>query len=544
MKTKSFFSLIAAALVAVACQPKGPAFEPSFEVNGASLKDGKIAVEAAGANAKLAVASNVSWAVDASEDWVVVTPAKADITDKTLKTTEVTVAVSANEAYEPRQATLTLSATDVNLPSIVVTINQAAAVKPEAVFQVLDSDLKDVTSLDVAAAAGNASVIVNANVSWTASADAAWCTIEPANATIEGYEETPTAVTLSFEANTVTEGRSCNVTFTPAEGEPVVVAINQAADVPFTVDVILESVSEYVGQAVAQYPDATCRITIMENPTKTVAEGYYGVWKSAAWEQSELDDPMELLLEYGNKMEADELDGLNGVEGADPCEWIWSSLNPDTEYVFVAGFVAEDGSVYTGYSKSTTDKDEQGGGDKAPADLLGNWICPTATDRWGEDTFTNWTMTLTEVANGVEIAGFDAGMEAIAAANKLTLSKPVAKWSDADKTLTIADSTPTGLAASGNNIVWRGHADGYYTSTVYTYDATAHTLSLSVDGFMAVAGTSAYSGFDAPLVFYKEGHVPSSVKACGSVNKSVARAAVKDIKAAKAGHVSAKAVLR
>lgn len=237
MKTKSFFSLIAAAFVAVACQPKGPEFTPSFEVNGASLKDGKIAVEAAGANAKLAVASNVSWAVDASEDWVVVTPAKADITDKALKTTEVTVAVSANEAYEPRQATLTLSATDVNLPSIVVTINQAAAVKPEAVFQVLDSDFKDVTSLDVVAAAGNASVIVNANVSWTASADAAWCTIEPANATIEGYEETPTVVTLSFEANAVAEARSCNVTFTPAEGEPVVVAINQAAKKVYSITI-------------------------------------------------------------------------------------------------------------------------------------------------------------------------------------------------------------------------------------------------------------------------------------------------------------------
>lgn len=244
MKTKSFFSLIAAAFVAVACQPKGPEFTPSFEVNGASLKDGKIAVEAAGANAKLAVASNVSWAVDASEDWVVVTPAKADITDKALKTTEVTVAVSANEAYEPRQATLTLSATDVNLPSIVVTINQDAAVKPETIFQVLDSKLAEVTSLDVEGAAGSASVIVNANVSWTAAADAAWCTIEPANATIAGYEETPTAVTISYEANDG-EARSCNVTFTPAEGEPVVVAINQDAADEGPIGVLYEALFGY-----------------------------------------------------------------------------------------------------------------------------------------------------------------------------------------------------------------------------------------------------------------------------------------------------------
>lgn len=535
--------MIAAAFVAVACQPKGPEFVPSFEVNGASLKDGKIAVVAAGATAKLAVASNVSWAVASSEDWVVVSPAKLDIEDQANKTTEVSVAVAPNTAFEARKATLTLSATNINLPSIVVTVEQAAAVKPEALLQVLNSDLSPVASLEAEGDAGSVSVIVNSNVSWAAASDAAWCTIAPAKLDITDYEETPASVTLSFEAN-AGDARSCKVTFTPSEGQPVVVTVNQASDAPFTVDVAMISVSEYVGQAIPQYPDASCRITIMENPTKTVTAGYYGVWQSAAWEQSELDDPMEILLEYGNEMEADELAGLNGVEGADPCEWVWSQLNPGTEYVFVAGFVAENGKVYTAYSKSTTDKDEQGGGDKAPADLLGKWICPTATDRWGEDTFTNWTMTLTEVASGVEIDGFDAGMEAIAAANNLTLSKPVAKWSEADKTLTIADSTPTGLAASGASLVWRGHADGYYTATVYTYDAAAHTLSLSVDGFMAVAGQSAYSGFDAPLVFYKEGYVPSSVKACGSVNKSVARAAVKDLKASKAGHVSAKSILR
>lgn len=506
-------------------------FEPVLEVTAPESME----VLALGGTFTFGVKSNVPVAVTSTAPYVKITPNAIVPDNGATAETVVKVEVEANAAEEGREFDVKFTTTDYAPLDRTYHFTQAAA-EYEKALEILSSDLKPFSGpIDASCEGAEVELVVNSTVSWIATSDVAWVTVDPQIGEVEGYVWTAKALKVTVAANEGEE-RSGKVTITPAPASglaPVEVVVNQAekpAPVPFTVDVKLVSVSEYVGQAVPQYPDATCRVSIMENPSKTVTSGYYGVWQSAAWTQAELDDPMEILLEYGNEMEADELAGLNGAAGADPCEWVWSSLNPDTEYVFVTGFVAEDGSTYTAYSKSTTDKDQAGSGDKAPADLLGKWICPSTKDRWGEDTYTNWTMTLTEVSNGIEIDGFDAGMEAIAAANKLTLKKPVAKWSAADKTLTIADSTPTGLAASGANVVWRGHAGGYYTATVYTYNAAAHTLSLSVDGFMAVAGQSAYSGFDAPLVFYKEGFVPSSVKPCGSVNKSVKRAAVKDLK--------------
>lgn len=523
--------LFIATLVAlVACSRPAP-FVPALEVSHPEI----LSVPAAGGTIKIEVSANVPYTVTSEADYVKATPETVPAQGtETVKTT-IKIEVGANVEEQGREFDVDITTVGYAPLDYTLHVTQAAA-EYEKALQVLDSDRKPFAGpIEATHEGAEVELVVNSTVSWIATSDVAWVTVDPQIGEVQGYVWTAKDLKVTVAANEGEE-RSGKITITPAPASglaPVEVVVNQEekpAPVPFTVDVELLSVTEYVGQAVPQYPDATCRVSIMENPSKTVTSGYYGVWQSAAWEQAELDDPMEILLEYGNEMEADELAGLNGAAGADPCEWVWSSLNPDTEYVFVAGFVAEDGSICTAYSKSTTDKDQAGSGDKAPADLLGKWICPSTKDRWGEDTYTNWTMTLTEVSNGIEIDGFDAGMEAIAVANKLTLKKPVAKWSAADKTLTIADSTPTGLAASGVNVVWRGHAGGYYTATVYTYDAAAHTLSLSVDGFMAVAGQSAYSGFDAPLVFYKEGFVPSSVKPCGSVNKSVKRAVVKDLK--------------
>ncbi len=149
--------------------------------------------------------------------------------------------------------------------------------------------------------------------------------------------------------------------------------------------------------------------------------------------------------------------------------------------------------------------------DDIPEELLGKWICPEKVDMWGEDTYTNWTITMTKSGAGVAMAGFDAGMDAIAAANKLSLKVPVAVWDDSAHTLTIADSTPTGLATGGNAISWRGFLGEYYCDIVYNVDLENMTMTLAVDGFMAVTSSGAYSGFDAPLVFTKEGAAGSSV---------------------------------
>ncbi|MCQ2185351.1 MAG: PL29 family lyase N-terminal domain-containing protein [Bacteroidales bacterium] len=167
--------------------------------------------------------------------------------------------------------------------------------------------------------------------------------------------------------------------------------------------------------------------------------------------------------------------------------------------------------------------------DNIPSELLGNWICPSATEGWeeGAETFTNWTMKLSKSGVGVKMENFDPSFDSFLAQYSLAVQAPVASYDKDSKTLTVADKTETGISASGASVVWRGIVGEYYVTSgiQFVVDYNAYTLSLAVDGYQATASGGAYSYYVAPLVFYKEGHVPSSVSACGGKgNSSFAKA--------------------
>ncbi|MCQ2144555.1 MAG: PL29 family lyase N-terminal domain-containing protein [Bacteroidales bacterium] len=182
-------------------------------------------------------------------------------------------------------------------------------------------------------------------------------------------------------------------------------------------------------------------------------------------------------------------------------------------WVIREGENAGKGNTYAGTTLSATMTKMV---DNIPDELLGNWICPSAEDYWGEDTYTNWTMTLAKSGVAVSIKGFDAGIEAICDANNLTHPVVEAMWDENAKTLTIANGTETGLASGGNSISWVGYDENReQCDIVYNVDLTANTLTLTNAMFFASSSTGSYSGFSAPLVFYKEGHVPASHSTCG-----------------------------
>lgn len=352
--------LFLATLVAiVACQKPAP-FVPELNVNEPETLN----VPAEGGTINFTVKANVAYTVTSKAPYVTVTPETVPADSKEAVEKVITVKVAANADEQIREFDVEINTVEYAPLDRSLHFTQAAA-EYEKAIQVLDTELHVFEGpIEVAGEGSEVKLVVNSTVSWVATSDVEWATVAPQEGIVEGYVWTAKELTLTVAANEGAE-RSGKLTITPAPAtglQPLVFDLSQSAkSVPLTVDVKMISVSEYVGQAIPQYPDATCRITILENPSKTVTAGYYGVWQSAAWTQAELDDPMELLLQYANAMDAEELAGLNGVEGADPCEWVWSSLNPDTEYVLVTGFIAADGEVYTAYSKSTTDKEEDPG---------------------------------------------------------------------------------------------------------------------------------------------------------------------------------------
>ena len=151
--------------------------------------------------------------------------------------------------------------------------------------------------------------------------------------------------------------------------------------------------------------------------------------------------------------------------------------------------------------------------DNIPDELLGNWICPEKADLWGEDTYTDWTITIEKSGIGVAMKGFDAGMDAVCDANSLARVYPIAQYDPETKTLTVPDNTATGISSGGVSINWRGISGEYYSDIVFNVDFESKTLSLAVDVFVARNSSGAFSAFEAPLVFTKEGTEPAAVPA-------------------------------
>lgn len=119
---KKTFSLIAAALVFVACQtsePEKPAVEAVFEVDETALE-----FDAKGGEAFKSVTSNGNWTATPSAEWITVDPASSEGTTKRKKS--VTITVAENTAEEAREGSVVIRQDEL---SATIAIKQAAAEK-------------------------------------------------------------------------------------------------------------------------------------------------------------------------------------------------------------------------------------------------------------------------------------------------------------------------------------------------------------------------------------------------------------------------------
>lgn len=235
--------MLAALVCAVACTTTGPVSEPKLNVEGLSLGAGnEVVVKAEGFDVTFSITSNLGYTVTSSQSWATVTPAAVSNEDGKDVKTAVTVAVVANETAEAREAVIKVVTEKNPALDYSFTVKQSAGKEPVS-FYVTNTDLHEITApIEVAEKATSASVIVVSNVSWTASSDQTWLTVSPASATIEN-EEVPTTVSFSVKANSVTEVRTANVTFTAEGAEPVVVSVSQAAKKFYTFELSVSDIT-------------------------------------------------------------------------------------------------------------------------------------------------------------------------------------------------------------------------------------------------------------------------------------------------------------
>ena len=240
---RTISAMLAALVCAVACTTTGPVSEPKLNVDGLSLGAGnEVVVPAAGLDVTFSITSNLGYTVTSSQSWATVTPAAVSNEDGKDVKTAVIVAVEANETAEVREAVIKVVTEKNPALDYSFTVKQSAGKEPVS-FYVTTTDLHEITApIEVVEKATSASVIVVSNVSWTASSDQTWLTVSPASATIEN-EEVPTTVSFTVEANSVTEVRTANVTFTAEGVEPVVVSVSQAAKKFYTFELSVSDIT-------------------------------------------------------------------------------------------------------------------------------------------------------------------------------------------------------------------------------------------------------------------------------------------------------------
>ena len=160
-----------------------------------------VSFEAAGNSVTLTVEANVDWTVSCDAEWIRTVPVEGTPADKAL-----VISAGANEGFEARTATLTVTASTA---SETVKITQLAAVPSLAV---------DPAFIELVPAEGQAiSVNVSSNAPWTASCDKDWVVISNP----EG--DASADVTVNVLPNTDRELRTASVVFkeTVAGGEAV-----------------------------------------------------------------------------------------------------------------------------------------------------------------------------------------------------------------------------------------------------------------------------------------------------------------------------------
>jgi len=157
-----------------------------------TIAPGSLNFNASGGNQQLSLQSNFSWSAATNANWLNLNPNTGSGGNSPQS---VTVTSSPNNGAESRSATITFASGNL---TETITVTQAAApaltVTPN--------------KLNFPVAGGNQQLSVQGNVAWTASGNAGWIDISPANGNGNG------TVTIRGSENTGAQPRNATITFT------------------------------------------------------------------------------------------------------------------------------------------------------------------------------------------------------------------------------------------------------------------------------------------------------------------------------------------
>ena len=130
---------------------------------------------------------------------------------------------------------------------------------------------------------------------------------------------------------------------------------------PFDAEIDVMSVSEYLGMPYDAYPDWSSFITYVGMPTVPAVAGSCGIWKASAWADiiedwdANKEDAIAIVDEYGDTLTSGDLAQVNELKNEeDMAYWVWSDMDPETEYIFVVKLVDAAGRVWIDYATHTT----------------------------------------------------------------------------------------------------------------------------------------------------------------------------------------------
>ena len=329
MKARVLFTVAAALALIAACKPDPKpteTFKATLGVSG--ITGNTISVTADAKEVTFKVSANISWSIDNKANWITVTPASATIDDKQTAETSVKVAIAANEEETAREAVLTIGADGVD--PVSVTVKQAGVEKPAVVLQAFDVENFEAIAdpaVTVAGLNGAASITIQANVNWTATADE-WITVDPAEFTFDGENDLAT-VTVTAAASA--DAREGQVKFT-AEGAELVVKVSQTAAPTITIE-----------GAEPEYPYSQIAFTITP-ATETEYFNYIYATKAVFEANGGVDGLVAYMIKRANSYLSsyDAATIMDGLFYQGTINETISDLESETTYVVVAVGIAYD----------------------------------------------------------------------------------------------------------------------------------------------------------------------------------------------------------
>ncbi len=250
------YKVTVAGSYAYVCTPHAPGMAGTFTASAAaptlSVSPSNRNVSAAAGSTTFSVTSNSSWNASSNASWCTVTAGGSG-------NGTINANFSENTSVSQRIATVTVSV--AGLPNQTVTVTQSGAALVLTVGP---------ANQNVPSSAGNTLFNVSSNTNWTASSNAAWCTVTPSgsgNGTI----------TASYTTNLETSVRVATITTTVSGLPPQTVTVTQAASTVGIHDGVLTDLQVYPNPTSGVFSlkagsltDKALEVSVMDLSGKTI----------------------------------------------------------------------------------------------------------------------------------------------------------------------------------------------------------------------------------------------------------------------------------